>query len=78
MKKLLIFSLLFLTSCDFHLFKYQIKGQIVKNQNGKTKTYNSVWYTDTFDFDEDTIYYFNSDGSETRIYPPYTVIQKYK
>lgn len=42
------------------------------------KTYNSVWYTDTFDFDEDTIYYFNSDGSETRIYPPYTVIQKYK
>jgi len=78
MKKLLIFSLIFLTSCDFHLFKYKIKGQIIKNQNGNMKTYNSVWYTDTFDFDGDTIYYFNSDGSETRIYPPYTVIQKYK
>jgi hypothetical protein len=36
--------------------------------------HDAIWYTDTISFDGDTIYYFNSDGSEVRIYPPYILI----
>lgn len=76
MKKLLLITLIFLYSCEFKQFKYEIRGSIKKNHNGYIKTYPAKWYTDEFDFDEDTIYYFNSDGSEVRIYPPFTIIQK--
>ena len=33
--------------------------------------HDAIWYTDTINFDGDTIFYFNSDGSEVRIKPPY-------
>ena len=36
--------------------------------------HDAIWYTDTISFDGDTIYYFNSDGSEVRIYPPFILI----
>jgi hypothetical protein len=35
--------------------------------------HDAIWYTDTISFDGDTAYYFNSDGSEVRIYPPYVL-----
>ena len=38
--------------------------------------HDAIWYTDTISFDGDTAYYFNSDGSEVRIYPPYVLIDK--
>jgi hypothetical protein len=41
--------------------------------SGPNPMHDAVWYTDTLGFDGDTAYYFNSDGSEVRIYPPYTI-----
>jgi hypothetical protein len=36
--------------------------------------HDAIWYTDTISLDGDTLYYFNSDGSEVRIYPPFILI----
>ena len=36
----------------------------------------AIWYTDTISFDADTAYYFNTDGTEVRINPPYVLIDK--
>jgi hypothetical protein len=67
MKKLIF--ILLLSSCSEIDYKYEIKGTV----ETKDGSHSAIWYTDTISFDGDTVYYFNSDGSEVRIYPPYIV-----
>jgi hypothetical protein len=78
MKKL--FSLLLLTltlvSCIKKDYKYEIRGKVYVPTAGLNPMHDAIWYTDTISFDGDTIYYFNSDGSEVRINPPYILIDK--
>lgn len=61
--------ILLLSSCSEIDYKYEIKGTI----ETKDGPHSAIWYTKTINFDGDTAYYFNSDGSEVRIYPPYIV-----
>jgi hypothetical protein len=70
MKKL--FIILLLVSCSSKEYKYKIEGT-VETKDGPRP---AIWYTDTIGFDGDTIYYFNSDGSEVRINPPFILIDK--
>ena len=71
-KILLLTFLLF--SCTGKKYKYEIKGKVYVPTSGLNPMHDAIWYTDTINFDGDTIYYFNSDGSEVRIYPPYILI----
>jgi hypothetical protein len=73
MRKLLLISLL-LFSCTKKEYRYEIKGKIYVPTSGTNPMHDAIWYTDTINFDGDTIYYFNSDGSEVRINPPYILI----
>lgn len=72
MKKLILIVLLglILFSCNQNKYRYKIKGDVITNKG----PHPAIWYTDTISFDEDTAYYFNSDGSEVRINPPYVLI----
>ena len=75
MKKVL---LLFLTtfimfSCNRKEYKYEIRGKVYFSTAGANPMHDAIWYTDTISFDGDTAYYFNSDGTEVRIYPPYVL-----
>ena len=72
MKKLLLIILL-LTSCVGIQYKYKVTGKVYMTTPGPNPMHDAIWYTDTLGFDGDTAYYFNSDGSEVRIYPPYTI-----
>ena len=72
MKKLLLISLL-LTSCVGNQYKYKVTGKVYMTTSGSNPMHDAIWYTDTLSFDGDTAYYFNSDGSEVRIYPPYKI-----
>jgi hypothetical protein len=62
-----VFLLLIIIGCNKIEYKYEIRGK-VNTENGWK---DAVWYTDTFSFDYDTIYYMNSDSSVVRIQPPY-------
>jgi hypothetical protein len=74
MKKLISVVLVFiLFSCNIQDYKYKIRGTITVTKSGKKQIYDAIWYTDTISFDGDTAYYFNSDKSEVRIYPPFTI-----
>jgi hypothetical protein len=70
---ILIMTLL-LFSCEEKKYKYEIKGKVYIPTSGTNPMHDAIWYTDTISFDGDTIYYFNSDGSEVRINPPYILI----
>ena len=72
MKKLLLIGLL-LTSCVGNQYKYKVTGKVYMTTSGSNPMHAARWYTDTLGFDGDVAYYFNSDGSEVRIYPPYTI-----
>lgn len=79
MKKLI--SILFiigiiLFSCENKKYRYEIHGKVYVPTNGISGLHDAIWLTDTISFDGDTLYYFNSDGSEVRITPPYTLIDK--
>lgn len=79
MKKLfsiLILLTVILSSCERKNYKYEIHGKVYVPTNGASGLHDAIWYTDTISFDGDTIYYFNSDGSEVRITPPYILIDK--
>ena len=67
MKKL--FIALLLASCSSKEYKYRIEGTV----ETKDGPHAAVWYTDTICFDNDTIFYHNSDSTEVRIYPPYVL-----
>jgi hypothetical protein len=73
MKKLILISLvgMVLFSCNRKEYKYEIHGKVYVPTSGVNPMHDAIWYTDTISFDGDTIYYFNSDGSEVRINPPY-------
>lgn len=67
-----------LVSCTSKKYKYKIKGQVIVPKSDTTILHDAIWYTDTISFDEDTAYYFNSDGSEVRIYPPFILLDNTK
>jgi len=74
-KTILIFVFLTLFfSCVRKKYKYEIKGKVCITTPKEKSMSDAIWYTDTINFDGDTIYYFNSDGSEVRINPPYILI----
>ena len=73
MKKLMFIMLLGLTSCNIKEYRYEIRGKVYVPTAGSNPMHDAIWYTDTISFDGDTAYYFNSDGSEVRIYPPYVL-----
>jgi hypothetical protein len=73
MKKLMFIVLLGLTSCNIKEYRYEIRGKVYVPTSGINPMHDAIWYTDTISFDGDTAYYFNSDGSEVRIYPPYVL-----
>ena len=68
------FLLLFILSCTEKKYKYEIHGKVYVSTSGINPMHDAVGFTDTISFDGDTIYYFNSDGSEVRIKPPYILI----
>jgi hypothetical protein len=73
MKKLIsIVITLTLFSCGKNVHRYEIKGTVMTNKG----PHPAIWYTDTISFDGDTAYYFNTDGTEVRINPPYVLIDK--
>lgn len=73
MKKLILITLvgMVLFSCNRKEYKYEIHGKVYVPTSGMNPMHDAIWYTDTINFDGDTIFYFNSDGSEVRIKPPY-------
>ena len=74
MKKILFFSIItVLVYWNTREKKYEIRGKIDIPSMGPTHMHDAIWYTDTISFDGDTAYYFNSDGSEVRIYPPFII-----
>jgi hypothetical protein len=80
MKKLILTTIisLILFSCDKKEYRYEIHGKVYIPTSGVNPMHDAIWYTDTIGFDGDTIYYFNSDGSEVRIKPPYILIDNSK
>jgi len=68
MKKLLLISLV-LVSCTAKEYKYRVVGSVVKNN----KKYNAVWFTNDLKFDNEYAYYYNSNKTKVRIYPPFTI-----
>ena len=76
MRKLILIILLGLTACTYKDYKYEIHGKVYVPTSGPNPMHDAIWFTDTISFDGDTIYYFNSDGSEVRIKPPYILIDK--
>ena len=82
MKKLIL-SLVFLTilitvSCTRNKYRYEVRGRVYVPTSGPNPMHDAIWYTDTLEFDGDTLYYFNSDGSKVTIRPPYTLIDNIK
>jgi len=71
-----IVVVLILFSCNRKEYKYEIHGKVYVPTTGLNPMHDAIWYTDTISFDGDTLYYFNSDGSEVRINPPYVLIDK--
>jgi len=67
-----------IVSCTSKKYKYKIIGQVRVPKSDTTVLHDAIWYTDTISFDEDTAYYFNSDGSEVRIYPPFILLDNTK
>jgi hypothetical protein len=68
MKKLLLISLV-LVSCTEKEYKYRVVGSVVKNN----KKYNAVWFTNDLKFDNESVYYYNSNKTKVIIYPPFTI-----
>jgi hypothetical protein len=67
-----------IVSCTSKKYKYKIIGQVRVPKSDTTVLHDAIWYTDTISFDEDTAYYFNSDGSEVRIHPPFILLDNTK
>jgi hypothetical protein len=78
---LLLSSLLF--SCDVKEYKYKIEGQVpvlIERQvdwnevNVTEELRPAVAYTDTiYGQNEDSIWYYNTDGSKLTLLKPYTI-----
>lgn len=76
MKKLftLIFVLFVFGSCVNHEYKYKLEG----NVRTKDGLHPSIAYTDTFQSNIDSVWYFNSNGSKVTILKPYKIIKNCK
>jgi hypothetical protein len=63
------------TSCETNQkqihYRYRIEGQVP----WKGTTHAAVWLTDTFVNRNDTLIITNSDSSQWRIAPPYTITE---
>jgi hypothetical protein len=70
----LVLLILILTSCSHKDYRYEIKGKVYIPTSGLNPMHDATWYADSIKFDGDTIYYFNSNGTEVRINPPYKLI----
>ena len=74
MKKLIL-SLLLLTTTTLIVscttkqkeWRYEIHG-FVQTKKGP---HEAIWYTDTIDFDGESLFYHNSDGTKVTINPPF-------
>lgn len=76
MKKFIFITLMIgLFSCNGSNFKYKIEGSVrMKGKSGQDSTHAAIAYTDTiYGFDDDSIWYYNSDGSKLTILAPYKV-----
>jgi hypothetical protein len=58
-----------LVSCTAKEYKYRVVGSVVKNN----KKYNAVWFTNDLKFDNEYVYYYNSNKTKVIIYPPFTI-----
>lgn len=77
MKKI-IFSFLIVStilSCDRKEYKYKIEGQVkYRTKSGVDSLHSAIAYTDTIHgYNDDSVWYYNSDGSKLTILQPYTV-----
>ena len=73
----------FLFSCDFKEHKYKIEGQVpvlIERQvdwnevNVTQELRPAIAYTDTiYGQNEDSIWYYNTDGSKLTLLKPYTI-----
>ena len=72
--KTLLLILLLFSSCGRKEYRYEIRGKIYIPTSGLNPMHDAIWYTDTINFDGDTIYYSNSDGSIVKIRPPFILI----
>ena len=72
--KVLLLSILLFSSCGKKEYRYEIRGKVYVPTSGLNPMHDATWFTDSISFDGDTIYYFNSDGSEVRIRPPYILV----
>ena len=75
---LLLLSIFIMVSCNRKEYKYKILGKIYIPTSGLNPMHDAIWYTNTINFDGDTIYYFNSDSTKVIIRPPYTLIDNSK
>lgn len=66
--KILMVTLL-LVSCQNKSYKYKISGYIMVNG----KLHETIWYVDTFNLKNDSIYYTNSDGTQIKIGSPFII-----
>ena len=48
-------------------WRYEIHG-FVQTKKGP---HEAIWYTDTIDFDGESLFYHNSDGTKVTINPPF-------
>ena len=73
----------FLFSCDFKEHKYKIEGQVLvlierqvgwNEVNVTQELRPAIAYTDTiYGQNEDSIWYYNTDGSKLTLLKPYTI-----
>lgn len=74
MKIVLYFVILFgMLSCNQNKYKYRVVGQVRVYNLGVCETHNAVWYVNKLSLDVDTLFYLNSNGRQTRIYPPFKI-----
>lgn len=81
-KNILIVVSIFFIGCNKHKYKYKISGDVkstVKKvyffTGNNIKTFNkAIAYTDTiYGQNNDSIWYYNSNGSKVTIFSPYII-----
>jgi hypothetical protein len=81
-----LFSFIIFYSCSGKKFKYKIEGNVmtknhksysyVPNEDTTSYLHPAVAYTDTIHgYNDDSIWYYNSDGSKLTILAPYKIYE---
>jgi len=68
-KVIAFLSALAFASCTGKNYEYRIDGTVETKQG----TRPAIWYTDTFEYSNDTLVILNSNGSKFKVVPPYTI-----